>query len=261
MKHTHHPLSLLLVLAIAMLSSCNSYEKLTYLQEIQETADDSLFLKHKESYTLQPGDLLYLQILTENEEINQLFNPNMGTGNTQMRPESMYYTGYMVSDSGNISLPLIREVYVQDLTIPQAQAKVDSASRKFLKDPQVILKLASFRFSVLGEVQAPGVKEVNAGQVNVFEALAHAGDITYNGNRKTLLLLRPTPRGTKTYRIDLTSDELIKSEHYYIQPNDILYVEPLGSTLFREQASDYVFVISAISSTLTAVALVLNLVN
>jgi len=261
MKHNHYPLSVLLVLAIAMLSSCNSYKKLTYLQEIEETANDSLFLKHKENYTLQPGDLLYLQILTENEEINQLFNPNIAANNPQIRPESMYYTGYMVSDSGNISLPLIREVQVQDLTVEQAQARVDSASRKFLKDPQVIMKLATFKFSILGEVSSPGVKEVNAGQVNVFEALAYAGDITYNGNRKTVLLLRPTPRGTKTFRIDLTSDNLITSEHYYIQPNDILYVEPLGSTLFREQASDYVFVISAVSSTLTAVALVLNLVK
>ena len=94
-----------------------------------------------------------------------------------------------------------------------------------------------------------------------MEALAYAGDITYNGNRKKLLLLRQTAEGTQTYRINLTKQGIVDSELYYVMPNDIIYVEPLRSTLFREQASDYVFVVSALSYTLTAVALILNLLK
>ena len=80
-------------------------------------------------------------------------------------------------------------------------------------------------------------------------------------HRKKVLLLRQTEDGTKSYRLNLTKGNIIESDLYYIQPNDIIYVEPLGSTLFREQASDYVFVISAISSTLTAIVLILTLLR
>jgi len=245
-----------------LLTSCNSYEKLTYLQEIQETGSEEVFKKNKPGYQLQAGDLLFIQVITENADINELFNPNLGqSSSNNLRPESMFYTGYLVSDSGYIEMPLMKRVEVDGLTVDQAQDSIALRAKRFLKDPQIIVKLANFKFAVLGEVAAPGVKQVTANQINIFEALAHAGDITYNGNRKTVLIIRQTGEGSQTYRLNLTNDDLIASDLYYIMPNDVIYVEPLGSTLFREQASDFVFVISAISSTLTAVALLLNLLN
>jgi polysaccharide export outer membrane protein len=158
-------------------------------------------------------------------------------------------------------MPLLDKIRVSGLTIGQAQDSVKHRAMRFLKDPQIILKLANFKFTVMGEVKTPGVKQITANQVNIMEALAYAGDITYNGNRKKVLLLRQTEKGTHSYRIDLTDDNIIKDDLYYIMPNDVIYVEPLGSTLFREQTSDYVFVISALTSTLTAIALILNLMK
>ena len=158
-------------------------------------------------------------------------------------------------------MPLLDRIMVSGLTTDQARDSVRQRAMRFLKDPQVILKLANFKFTVMGEVKTPGVKQVTANQVNILEALAYAGDITYNGNRKKVLLLRQTAEGTRSYRIDLTDDNIMDHELYYIMPNDVIYVEPLGSTLFREQTSDYVFVISAITSTLTAIALILNLMQ
>lgn len=245
-----------------LLSSCNSYEKLTYLQDIEETKDASIFEKQKTGYKLQPGDLLYIQIITENKEINELFNPLMGVNASQyLRPETMFYTSYLINDSGYIEMPLLERIYVSGLSIDQVQDSVKQKAFRYLKNPQVIAKLASFKFTVLGEVKAPGVKQVTANQLNIMEALAYGGDISYNGNRKKILLLRQTEKGTQSYRINIAKGDIIKSELYYIMPNDIIYVEPLKSTLFREQTSDYVFVISALSSTLTAVALILNLIQ
>lgn len=247
---------------ILLLSSCNSYEKLTYLQDIQETKQDDIFEKNKPGYKLQAGDLLYVQIITENQEINQLFNPMLSqTSSQNLRPESMFYTGYLVSDSGFIQMPLLEKIRVSGLNIDQVQDTIKQKAYRFLKNPQIIAKLANFKFTVLGEVAAPGVKQVTANQVNIMEALAYGGDITYNGNRKKILLLRQTAEGTQSYRINLAQGNIVDSDMYYIMPNDIIYVEPLRSTLFREQASDYVFVVSAISSTLTAVALILNLLQ
>lgn len=260
MKKNLTPIIISLAVTL-MLSSCNSYKKLTYLQDLQETGSQGLLEKNKPGYQLQPGDLLYIQIVTENEEINQLFNPFSSQNTQQMRPESMFYTGYMVNDSGYIEMPLLEKIYVSGLNTDQAQDSVKLRAKRFLKSPQIILKLANFKFTVMGEVKTPGVKQVTANQVNIMEALAYAGDITYNGNRKKVLLLRQTEKGTQTYRIDLTDDNIIKDDLYYVMPNDVIYVEPLGSTLFREQTSDYVFVISAVTSTLTAIALILNLMN
>lgn len=245
-----------------LLASCNSYEKLTYLQEIQETGNEGMFEKNKPGYMLQSGDLLYIQIITENKEINELFNPLVGSSSTQyLRPETMFYTSYLVNDSGYIEMPLLDKIYVSGLNMDQAQDSIKLHAKRYLKNPQIIAKLANFKFTVLGEVKIPGVKQVTANQINILEAVAYGGDITLNGNRKNVLLLRQTEKGTKSFRINLTKDGIIDSELYYIMPNDIIYVEPLKSTLFREQASDYVFVISAVTSTLTAVALILNILN
>jgi polysaccharide export outer membrane protein len=259
MKKNYNNIFGLLFLAI-ILSSCNSYEKLTYLQDIEETRDASIFEKQKPNYKLQPGDLLYIQIITENKEINELFNPLMGVNASQyLRPETMFYTSYLVNDSGYIEMPLLDRIYISGLNIHQAQDSIKIRAKKYLKNPQIITKLANFKFTVLGEVKAPGVKQITASQVNILEALAYSGDISYNGNRKKILLLRQTEKGTQSYKINLAKGNIIDSELYYIMPNDIIYVEPLGSTLFRERVSDYVFVISALSSTLTAVALIISL--
>lgn len=262
MKPKYIQLFLLSLSLIFILSSCHSYEKLTYLQDLEETRQADIFEKNKPGYQIQAGDLLYVQIITENQEINQLFNPLTSQNSSQnLRPESMFYTSYLVSDSGYIEMPLLERIYVSGLNIDQVQDTIKQKAYKFLKNPQVIAKLANFKFTVLGEVKSPGVKQVTANQVNIMEALAYGGDITYNGNRKKILLLRQTSKGTQSFRINLAKGDIIDSDMYYIMPNDIIYVEPLKSTLFREQTSDYVFVISAISSTLTAVALILNLLK
>lgn len=243
-----------------LLTSCNSYEKLTYLQDIEETRDAAIFEKNKLGYQIQAGDLLYVKIITENQEINQLFNPlSSQTTSQNLSPTNIYYTGYLVGDSGYIEMPLLERIYVSGLNIDQLRDSIKQKALHFLKNPQVIAKLANFKFTVLGEVKSPGVKQVTANQINIMEALAYGGDISYNGNRKTVLLLRQSDKGTQSYRINLAKGNIINSDMYYIMPNDIIYVEPLKSTLFKEQASDYVFVISALSSTLTAVALILNL--
>lgn len=261
MKNKLKPITILAALSL-LLASCNSYEKLTYLQDIKETGQEDIFKKNKPGYKIQAGDLLYVQIITENQEINQLFNPMLSqTSSQNLRPESMFYTGYLVNDSGYIQMPLLEEIYVSGLNIDQVQDSIKQKAYRYLKNPQVIAKLANFKFTVLGEVAAPGVKQVTANQINIMEALAYGGDITYNGNRTKILLLRQTSEGTQTYRINLTKDDIMNTELYYIMPNDIIYVEPLRSTLFREQASDYVFVVSAVSSTLTAIALILNLLQ
>ncbi|MGM0574012.1 MAG: polysaccharide biosynthesis/export family protein [Bacteroidota bacterium] len=256
---------ILLLFIAGAISSCDSYKKLTYLRDIAETGKDSLFTKNKPGYRLQPGDILYIQVVTPNEEINRIFNPLMGSGqgNQNMRQggQSLYYNGYSISDSGYIEMPIMDTIYVDNITPQEAKDRIRDKADKYLKKAQVIVRLANFRFTLLGEVRQPGVQEVYDNQVNIMEALAYAGDISYNGNRENVLVIRPTGEGSRTFRIDVTDNNLIDSEGYYIQPNDIIYVEPLETTMFRERSSDYMFLLGAVSSILSTTVIVLNLMN
>jgi len=255
---------LLLILVAALLASCGSTKKLTYLENLAETRQDSLIKKQKSGYKLQPGDILYIQVVTPNKEINQLFNPLMGGGQNQRNRQSgqnLYYNGYSINDSGYIELPIMDTIYVNNMTLSKAKDRIKTKADKYLKKAQIITRLANFRFTVLGEVNAPGVKEVYNNQVNIMEALAYGGDITYNGNRENVLIIRPTGEGSRTYRVDVTNKNLIGSKNFYIKPNDVIYVEPLGSTLIRERSSDYMFLLSAVSSILSTTVILLNLIN
>lgn len=254
---------LLTFLLASALSSCDSYKKLTYMQDIAITGDDSLLQKHRKPYRLQPGDILYIRVITQDEEINKIFNPLLGgeRGSQNMRAGSgnIYFNGYTVNDSGYIEMPILDSIYVDDLTMPAAKNRIVGRAKRFLKEPQIIVKLSATRFTLMGEVNSKGVKEVYDEQVNIMEALAYGGGITYNGDREHVLLIRPTGEGSHTYEIDVTDKSLISSERYYIQPNDIVYVPPLRTTLFRERTTDYMFMLSTFSSVISTVVLILNL--
>ena len=251
--------TLIITLIALFFASCNSYKKLTYLQNIG-TPPDTLYTKTKLPYHLQPADILYVRIVTMDEATNRLFNPLYGTGNTtyQIRSESMYLFGYEINDSGNIELPILKKVHVSGLTVNEAKEKIQKLAEVYLKGSMTIVKLSTFKFSILGEVKTPGVKEFGAHQISLMEALALAGDITYNGNRENILILRASKNSNKAFRIDITDKNLVNSEFYYIQPNDVIYVEPLKTTLFRERTADYLYYVTAFTSVLTTLLLIIS---
>jgi len=252
-----------LILIAAVFSSCNSYKKLTYLQGIEETGKDSTFLKNQPTYEIQPADIMYIRIFTQDEEMNQLFNPFMGQqdGGQRQQGGNLYFNGYTVNDAGYIDVPILDTIYIKGLTVDQAREKIEERAFEYLKEPIVIVKLANIRYTLMGEVNGTGVHKVYDVKLNILEALSYGGGISYNGDRQNVLILRPTDKGTQTFRVDVTNKNLITSELYYIQPNDIVYVPPLKTTLFRERTSDYMFMISALTSIISATALILNFVK
>ncbi len=108
-----------------------------------------------------------------------------------------------------------------------AKDTIRKALKPYLKEFELIVKLASTYFTVLGEVRNPGVHDMNKDQITIFEAFAMAGDIRAFGKKKQIKLIRQTPDGEKTYLIDITDKNIVNSEFYYIYPNDLLYVRPM----------------------------------
>lgn len=230
-----------------------------YVRDITDTDIDTTKLFTPASdYLVQSGDILYVRLLTGNEEIDQMFNL-MGNSNNNMSAGMAYYTGYIVSDSGEINLPLLRKVKVSGKNTSTIEREIEAVSKLYLKDAMAIVKLAGFKYTVLGEVRSPGVKELTTSRVNVFEAIASAGEITYYGKRDQVLVLRRQGEKIKQFRLDLTSPSIVNSPYYYIHPNDIIYVEPMKVASLRVRIGDFLTVLGAVTSIATAVFLLLSI--
>jgi len=194
-----------------------------------------------------------------NEDMNTLINQVFGANEQSLfqNQTSLYVNGYTVSDSGYIEIPVLGRIQVVGKTMDEAIVALRERAAVYLKDATVIVKLLSFRVSVIGEVYRPGSYSNPSNQLTVLEAISMAGDITDYGNRKQVLVLRPTATGTNTFRLDLTSKNILTSDGFFLLPNDIVYVEPIKSKTFRINIPTITLALTSI----TTLILVLNYID
>jgi polysaccharide export outer membrane protein len=171
---------------------------------------------------------------------------------------ALYLMGNTIDSEGFISLPVIGKVMVGGMTLEEAREKIYQTAITYSSDARVDVKLLSFRITIVGEVKAPGYYTIYSDKATLLEGLSMAGDLTYNGKRKNILILRSFKDGTKTIKVDLTSRDLLSSEKYFLQPNDIIYVAPFKTAAFRAKIADYSVFLTLITSTITAVLLINN---
>lgn len=237
----------ILVLATALMS-CNRRSQLMYMQNIDETAE--VPFATPPSYKLSPGDVLHIQLVTHSPEISMAFNNPTGIQFlSQGRDESsLYLSGYTVNPNGVVQLPFLGEAQVKGLTIDEARSVIQEKTNAMYKDASVIVKLASFKVTVVGEVRRPGVIRNFNDNLNVFEAIAAVGDINENGDRQKVLVVRPTNQGNKTYRLNLADKSVLSSEAFYLLPNDVVIVEPIGNKVFQMNLPYINLTLSSIST-------------
>jgi polysaccharide biosynthesis/export protein len=245
--------SLLLVL---FLSSCMRYKKIIYLQEdVNKHNIDSIYQVKLNNYKIQPADLVYFAVKSINPDVEKMFN---------ILPENMvgfgqsvfYVKGYSVDHDGNINVPLIGFVHIAGYTVQIAknmmQEKIDSMFRNTMVD----FKLLSYKISILGEVKNTGQFVVYNDKINIFETLALAGDITYYGNRRKVMIMRQETDTTKIFYINLTDRSIVNSPLFYVMPNDIVYVQPVKAIGYRLSIQDFSMLIATISSSLTVLLII-----
>jgi polysaccharide biosynthesis/export protein len=251
---------LVLILFSITAFSCIRYKDITYMRNLGEQSGDSLFKNSVTYYKVQPSDILYIKINSIDETLNSMFSQTGLMNNSAMSNIGGFYIlGNPVDADGNISLPVIGKVTVAGYTIKEIQEILQTQAEKYITDARIDVRLVSFKISVLGEVKKPGQFTIYNDKANVFEALSLAGDLTYYGNRHRLLIIRTNKNGTETIRIDLTDKNILASPEYYLQPNDILIVEPMRNTAFRLSASDYSVLISTITASLSTLVLIFSL--
>jgi polysaccharide export outer membrane protein len=249
------------LLCILLFSSCGTSKRFTYLQT-QYPERDSFYVKKLTPYLLQPSDILYIKVSSALDKASQEFfnsdNSGMQTSMSSAQGSGLFLMGYSIDAEGNVNLPVMGKIMLAGSTVAEAKAKVQQMAEKYSSDARAEVKLLSFKVSIIGEVKSPGLYNIYNNNATLLEALALAGDLTMGGKRKNILILRAFKDGTKTLKVDLTKRDLLSSEKYYVQPNDIIYVEPLRSAAFRARVGDYTIILSIISTAVTTSLLIIK---
>jgi len=242
-----------------LLSSCTTQKQLTYLQNVDSIPNGTVYYKQPIEYHIQNQDILYIRVISLNAEVNDLINSFSSSNSSQnlfQNDVSLFLYGYSVNDSGFVDVPYIGKVQVMGLTLDSARDTIMAKVNHSIKNATVIVKLISFKYSVLGEVKRPGIYKNFNNQLTILEAISSAGDITDYGNRHKVLIIRPTKDQTQTFRVDLTDRKVLSSEAFFLLPNDIVYVEPIKSKTFRVNIPT----VSLMLSTVTTLLLILRFI-
>ena len=160
-----------------------------------------------------------------------------------------------------IFLPVIGKLHVAGLTLDEAREMIQKRASNVFNNVTVECKLLSFKFTVIGEVKAPGTYVNYNNYLTVLEAIGRAGGIGDYGRRDKVLVVRSDNGGTKTYNISLQSKELLSSEAYFLLPNDVVIVEPQRKKIFNLNLSTYSFIVTSVTSAITSTLLIINYLN
>ncbi|WP_028903118.1 MULTISPECIES: polysaccharide biosynthesis/export family protein [unclassified Prevotella] len=224
---------LFVVLAVAtIMSSCGSTKNVAYFKN----SDSIDFSQSRRLYDakIMPKDQLTITVNTTDPEVSSAFNLIMQNAYTQGRNLNSGGGGtvmpYLVDNEGYIKFPIIGALKVVGLTKRQCERMIEDKIRPYLSEnenPVVTVQMSSYSISVLGEVARPGTFMVSREEITILEALAQAGDLTIYGVRDKVKLIRKNADGKKEmHTLNLNDANIVNSPYYYLQQNDVVYVEP-----------------------------------
>ncbi len=240
----------MVVTVILMMVGCGSSKQVAYWQNI-----DSISLAASKGLydaKIMPKDELTILVQTTDPLTSEPFNLR-STGQTSSKNQ---ITGYLVDNDGMINFPIVGKIHVAGLTKTECEDLIKSKIQPYLartENPLVSVRTSSYRITVIGEVNRPGVIPVSTEKISLIEALAEAGDMTIYGKRDNVLLVREDKSGEKhKVRLNMNDANIINSPYYYLQQNDIVYVEPhkvkARNTFFGSNTSIFYSVIGITTS-------------
>ena len=202
-----------------LLASCVSTQKVVYFQEVAgvEVQENITIFEPK----VQIGDLLNINVAALDHEAAIPFNLMESAINSAPRA-----LPYLVNASGELNFPVLGAIKVVDLTTKQLTDFLVKSLSEFIINPVVNIRLINFKVTILGEVKAPGTYTIQNERISIVEALGLAGDLTIQGKRGNVLLIREQQGKRVKIPIDLTSEYLLNSPYYYLAQNDVIYIEP-----------------------------------
>ncbi len=242
-KHIIYLLSGLLIL-----SSCVPNRKVVVLQEnVKVPSTMTTESSPLEEQYIRTADELYIRI-NSMDEYTEYYNITTEGGMYGRMDPSL--SSYTVEINGTVFLPMIGNIYVVGFTLEEAGKKIQEMYKGYLNQPAVNVRFVDKNVTVLGEVEGPGIYTFTRREIPVLEALAYAGDMTVYGNRNKILIIREEENVIYRHRLDLTDPSVQASKYYYIQPGDIVYVEPLKRRVWGFAEIPFGLIFAMISSTI-----------
>ena len=263
MKNNFNKIAILIILFFIGFASCVPQKKMLYLKEAQMAAENiskEYVNDRSVTYRLQPGDNLYIRAInTIDERSAAAINGETSMRATQLTGDgSIYLQSYTVAEDGCIELPLVGRVEVRNLTVEEAKERLQTELNKFVNQTMLIVKLSNFNLTVLGEVTRPGMYKVYQSQINLFEAISMAGNMTSFAKNDEVRIIRQTDNGSEIVTVNMGQADILASPYYYLKPNDIIYVEPLKIKQWGFTTFPYSTVLSVVTLALTMLSLYLS---
>lgn len=265
------------ILAGLLLIGCKASHNIVYLQDAGQRA---IFIPGDltpiPEAVIKVGDLLSITVNSNTPEAAMPFNLpiypvpraenayNIGSGTSGITGSQGALQNYLVDTEGKIVFPVIGKLYVAGMTKSQLSDLIKNRiyPRYINEEPIILIRYAGFKISILGEVARPGVINTNNEKITILEALAYAGDLTMFALRDNILLIREKDGKRETVRIDIRDKNLLNSPYYFLQQDDVLYVQPnevkINNTAFTSTLAIPVSVIGTLSSLASLVIIMLN---
>ncbi len=254
-------------LSILFFTACGSTKKIVYLQDIDSHTQQ--VIEQNYEVVVHKDDLLSISINSKNPELAMPFNMPLVTyqlGTAGVSYGQQRVLGYLVDINGEIDFPILGKLKVEGLTRSQLTDLIKNHLMKdnLIKDPVVTVQFMNFKISVMGEVARPGTFSISGDRITLLEALSMAGDLTIYGKRNRVAVIREDAGKRTIAYHDLRSADIFLSPFYYLQQNDIVYVEPnkakAGQSSINQNTSVGVW-LSAVSVLASIAALIVNLTN
>jgi polysaccharide export outer membrane protein len=227
-------LSYFFLAAVAMLTvtSCSTPKNVAYIQNsdyIDYSNSEFLY-----DARIMPKDILTVTINTVNPEASAPFNlivrPTLTSVTSNIPTSGGALQTYLVDNDGCIDFPVVGKLQVGGLTKSMCEKLIHDKIKRYMnadENPIVTVRMSNYKISVIGEVNRPGMFTVDNEKINIFEALAKAGDLSIYGVRDRVKLIRENAKGRKEiHTVNLNDANIVNSPYYYLQQNDVVYVEP-----------------------------------
>ncbi|MBB88558.1 MAG: sugar transporter [Xanthomonadales bacterium] len=250
---------ILQLITILILTSCGSRKNIVYFQD--EPIEDGVLVSEPKPIIYKPDDILTINVSALDPDTVKPFNLMVVSNNDSNLLNAggqQQFQSYLIDYNGNIDFPVLGKLKVAGLNRTELTAMLVEKISEYANNPIVNVRLSNFTITILGEVRNPGTFTIKDERITVLEALGLADDLTIFGKRKNVLLIREVDGKKKFAKIDLTSVNAVNSPVYYLQQNDVIYVEPNNAKI---RASSYnqnnSVLISAIGTLTTIIAVFL----
>lgn len=243
----------LLFLLLLSQTACVKYPQLLYFRNQEEFVQlQNHNITNEVQIKIQPDDALLIMFRALDQETAEPFNlfPSTILNNNANSSSNTTLQGYLVDTNGNIDIPVLGRVKVSDLTIEETKEMLITKLKPFLNDPVVLIRFLNFKCTVLGEVKSPRTINVPGERITILEALGQAGDLTPYSNREKIMVIREQDGKRDFGYINIHSPEVFQSPYFYLQQNDIVYVEPIkeATAIVRDPITESLPILSSILS-------------